>query len=172
MQPMQSRGYPQSRFIGVRHRCDDERLGNVCNLRPQQPTGLIDPRDHRGRRNRQAKQLRNQLRATRERQQLTVGQMHRQGVHVRAILNEFAHAVGKLALVRLPTGAAQLPRAMFGDLVTRNRNVEYLPSLVHLRISRYQSVGPNPTDRGKKWEKANAPGRRAWRPAVDHRHRS
>jgi transposase len=35
-----------------------------------------------------------------------------------------------------------------------------------------ESVGPNPTDRGKKWEQANAPGRRAWRPAVDHRHRS
>ena len=35
-----------------------------------------------------------------------------------------------------------------------------------------ESVGPNPTDRGKKWEQANAPGRRAWRPAVDHRNRS
>jgi len=34
-----------------------------------------------------------------------------------------------------------------------------------------ESVGPNPTDRGKKWEQANAPGRRAWRPAVDQRHR-
>jgi transposase len=34
-----------------------------------------------------------------------------------------------------------------------------------------ESVGPNPTDRGKKWEQANAPGRRAWRPAVDHRNR-
>jgi transposase len=34
-----------------------------------------------------------------------------------------------------------------------------------------ESVGSNPTDRGKKWEQANAPGRRAWRPAVDHRHR-
>ena len=35
-----------------------------------------------------------------------------------------------------------------------------------------QSVGPNPTDRGKKWEQANASGRRAWRPAVAHRDRS
>ena len=35
-----------------------------------------------------------------------------------------------------------------------------------------ESVGPNPTDRGKKWEQANAPGRRAWCPAVDHRNRS
>jgi len=34
-----------------------------------------------------------------------------------------------------------------------------------------ESVGPNPTDRGKKWEQTNAPGRRAWRPAVDHRNR-
>ncbi len=34
-----------------------------------------------------------------------------------------------------------------------------------------ESVGPNPTDRGKKWEQANAVGRRAWRPAVDHRDR-
>ena len=34
-----------------------------------------------------------------------------------------------------------------------------------------ESVGPNPTDRGKKWGQANAPGRRAWRPAVDHRNR-
>src|SRR5665213_2821227 len=34
-----------------------------------------------------------------------------------------------------------------------------------------ESVGPNPTDRGKKWEQADAAGRRAWRPAVDHRDR-
>jgi transposase len=34
-----------------------------------------------------------------------------------------------------------------------------------------ESVGPNPTDRGKKWQQANAAGRRAWRPAVDHRDR-
>ena len=35
-----------------------------------------------------------------------------------------------------------------------------------------ESVGPNPTDRGKKWDQANAPGRRAWRPALDRRDRS
>ena len=35
-----------------------------------------------------------------------------------------------------------------------------------------ESVGLNPTDRGKKWEQANASGRRAWRPAVAHRDRS
>ena len=114
------------------------RVGNARDFRPQQPAGLSDPREHRRRRNRQAIQLRNQLRATRKRQQLTVGQMHRQGTHVRAILNEFAHTVGKSALVQLPAGATQLPRAMFGDLVTRNRNVEHLPLLVHLRISREQ----------------------------------
>ena len=34
-----------------------------------------------------------------------------------------------------------------------------------------ESVGPNPTDRGKKWEQAHAAGRRPWRPAVDHRDR-
>jgi len=34
-----------------------------------------------------------------------------------------------------------------------------------------ESVGANPTDRGKKWKQANAVGRRPWRPAVDHRHR-
>lgn len=34
-----------------------------------------------------------------------------------------------------------------------------------------ESVGRNPTDRGKRWEQANAPGRRTWRPAVDHRNR-
>ena len=34
-----------------------------------------------------------------------------------------------------------------------------------------ESVGPNPTDRGKKWEQANAVGRRAWRPALAHRDR-
>ena len=34
-----------------------------------------------------------------------------------------------------------------------------------------ESVGPNPTDRGKKWEQANAVGGRAWRPAVDYRDR-
>ncbi len=35
-----------------------------------------------------------------------------------------------------------------------------------------ESVGPNPTDRGKKWKQANAARRRSWRPAVAHRHRS
>jgi transposase len=29
-----------------------------------------------------------------------------------------------------------------------------------------ESVGPNPTDRGKKWEQAKRPRRRAWNPAV------
>ena len=35
-----------------------------------------------------------------------------------------------------------------------------------------ESVGPNPTDRGKKWEQASSAGGRAWRPLVDHRDRS
>jgi transposase len=34
-----------------------------------------------------------------------------------------------------------------------------------------ESVGRNPTDRGKKWEQANAVGGRSWHPAVDHRDR-
>jgi transposase len=35
-----------------------------------------------------------------------------------------------------------------------------------------ESVGPNPTDRGKQWEQGNVAGRRPWRPAVGHRDRS
>ncbi len=35
-----------------------------------------------------------------------------------------------------------------------------------------ESVGPNPTDRGKKWDKAKPPCRRKWRPLVNRRHRS
>lgn len=35
-----------------------------------------------------------------------------------------------------------------------------------------ESVGPNPTDRGKKWDQAKHPRRRAWRPFVARRHRS
>ena len=34
-----------------------------------------------------------------------------------------------------------------------------------------ESVGPNPTDRGKKREQAASAGRRTWRPVVAHRHR-
>jgi hypothetical protein len=34
-----------------------------------------------------------------------------------------------------------------------------------------QAVGPNPTDRGKKWGQAAPAGGRAWRPVVDHRDR-
>lgn len=34
-----------------------------------------------------------------------------------------------------------------------------------------QAVGPNPTDRGKKWQQTSLAGRRAWRPLVTHRHR-
>ena len=35
-----------------------------------------------------------------------------------------------------------------------------------------QAVGPNPTDRGKKWQQASPLGGRAWRPVVAHRDRS
>lgn len=35
-----------------------------------------------------------------------------------------------------------------------------------------EAVGPNPTDRGKKWEQAKRAGRRAWNPAVAGRQRS
>ena len=34
-----------------------------------------------------------------------------------------------------------------------------------------EAVGPNPTDRGKKWKQAPPAGGRPWRPAVDHRDR-
>ena len=34
-----------------------------------------------------------------------------------------------------------------------------------------ESVGANPTDRGKKWEQAAPAGRRAWRPALARRDR-
>jgi Transposase and inactivated derivatives len=34
-----------------------------------------------------------------------------------------------------------------------------------------ESVGSNPTDRGKKWKQANAARGRAWDPAVPHRQR-
>jgi transposase len=34
-----------------------------------------------------------------------------------------------------------------------------------------EQVGPNPTDRGKKWEQETRVGGRAWRPVVDHRDR-
>lgn len=32
-----------------------------------------------------------------------------------------------------------------------------------------ESVGPNPTDRGKKWKQGESPGGRAWGPAVPRR---
>lgn len=35
-----------------------------------------------------------------------------------------------------------------------------------------ECVGPNSTDRGKKWAQAQPPGGRAWRPAVARRQRS
>jgi transposase len=35
-----------------------------------------------------------------------------------------------------------------------------------------ESVGPNPTDRGKKWEQAPFVGGRSWRPVVARRDRS
>jgi len=34
-----------------------------------------------------------------------------------------------------------------------------------------ESVGRNPTDRGKKWKQAACAGRREWHPAVAHRNR-
>ena len=34
-----------------------------------------------------------------------------------------------------------------------------------------ESVGPNPTDRGKKWEQTPPSGGRPWRPALDRRYR-
>ena len=35
-----------------------------------------------------------------------------------------------------------------------------------------EAVGPNPTDRGKKWEQATPAGGRSWRPVVARRDRS
>ena len=35
-----------------------------------------------------------------------------------------------------------------------------------------ESVGPNPTDRGKKWKQASSACRRSWRPIVARRDRS
>jgi transposase len=35
-----------------------------------------------------------------------------------------------------------------------------------------EEVGPNPTDRGKKWDQAQLARRRQWNPAVAHRQRS
>ena len=35
-----------------------------------------------------------------------------------------------------------------------------------------ESVGPNPTDRGKKWKQTSPSGGRSWCPVVDRRHRS
>ena len=35
-----------------------------------------------------------------------------------------------------------------------------------------EAVGPNPTDRGKKWDQAKPVGRREWNPAVVSRRRS
>jgi len=34
-----------------------------------------------------------------------------------------------------------------------------------------ESVGPNPTDRGKKWDEAQYPRRREWRPSIPYRDR-
>ena len=34
-----------------------------------------------------------------------------------------------------------------------------------------ESIGPNPTDRGKKWNQATCAGRREWRPFVTRRQR-
>ena len=34
-----------------------------------------------------------------------------------------------------------------------------------------ETVGPNPTDRGKKWKQTPSFSRRAWCPAIDRRHR-
>lgn len=34
-----------------------------------------------------------------------------------------------------------------------------------------EQVGPNPTDRGKKWQQATPAGRRAWRPVIPRRDR-
>lgn len=35
-----------------------------------------------------------------------------------------------------------------------------------------ETVGPNPTDRGKKWDEAKFTCRRAWNPSIDSRQRS
>lgn len=35
-----------------------------------------------------------------------------------------------------------------------------------------ETVGPNPTDRGKKWNQATHSCRRTWNPVVNHRNRS
>ena len=44
-------------------------------------------------------------------------------------------------------------------------------SMIKAPLAR-ESVGRNPTDRGKKWEQAPSLGGRSWRPVVDYRDRS
>lgn len=43
-------------------------------------------------------------------------------------------------------------------------------SMVKAPLAR-EAVGPNPTDRGKKWDQAQLARRRAWNPAVASRER-
>jgi len=118
----------------MRHRHGDQRLRDMFNRRAQPVAGFIDPGEHRGLRQFQGKQLGNELRAACQRQQLAVGQMHRQCAHVRAVLHNFGDAIGKGALVYRAAGATQLPCAMFGDVVARHRNVEHLPTLMNPRL--------------------------------------
>ena len=52
-----------------------------------------------------------------------------------------------------------------GNLLSGKADAELAPPLAQ------ESVGANPTDRGKKWKQASSAGGRTWRPVIDHRDR-
>ena len=141
MQPIQVAGHAQARLVGAYHGQVDQQLGNVSDLGQQYPARLIAPGAHRARRDAQSIQFGDQVCAAQERQQLAVGQVHRQCAHVRAILHGFAHVGGKFALMHLPADAVSLPRAVFGDEVTGHGDVDDLPTFVQ-RLSGLRQRGP------------------------------
>src|SRR6187431_900834 len=59
-----------------------------------------------------------------------------------------------------------LPKERFGSAsAVHKRFLEWDGALLMAPMAQ-QTVGPNPTDRGKKWKQATPAGGRAWRPVV------
>ena len=114
----------------MRHGNVDQRLRNTVNVWAQPRACFPNPGEHRGWRDLQCKRLSDELCTTCQRQQLAFPPVHRRRAYVRTILHDLGHAVGKLALVLLPAGATPLPRAMFGDLVARDRYLKHVLPLV------------------------------------------
>ena len=88
--PLYARCHAQARVIDMHHRCMHALHDSLPRGR-QRLRRLMHPLHQRGRRNVQPLQVLDEFARARKGQELALRQMHRQRLHVRAVLRDFTH---------------------------------------------------------------------------------